>query len=79
MMKLVWNLKNEVAIPLHHIRVFEIEDNTDMSETDKEKIGIKDYAVIARYQVCTGDWQYIFTSDSKSDCIHFIDELEDFL
>lgn len=79
MMKVVWDLQNETAIPLHHIRVFEIEDNTETSETVKEKLGIKDYAVIARYQVCTGDWRYVFTSDSKSDCIHFIDTLEDYL
>ena len=78
-MKLVWDLKNEVAIPLHHIRVFDIVDKTDMSETDKERLGIKDYVVIARYQVCTGYWEYVFTSDSKSDCIHFIDALEEYL
>ncbi len=79
MMKLVWDLRDEVAIPLHHIRVFEIEDKTDMSETDKEEIGIRDYVVIAKYQIDKGYWEYVFTSDSKADCIHFIDTLEDYL
>lgn len=79
MMKVVWDLKNKTAIPLHNICVFEIEDNTEMSEADKDKLGIEDYSVIARYQICTGDWRYVFTSNSKADCIHFIDTLEGYL
>ena len=78
-MKVLWDLKNKKAIPVHHIRVFEIEDHTKMSDHDKNALGIEDYSVIARYQVCTGDWARVFTAKTKAECIHFIDVIEDSL
>ena len=78
-MKLLWNLKNTKAIPVHHIRVFEIEDDTEMSDHDKQALGIENYSVIARYQVCTGDWARVFTAKTKAECVHFIDLVEEYL
>ena len=78
-MKVLWSLDKTRAVPMHHIRVFEIEDNTKMTDHNKERLGIKDYSVIVRYQICTGDWFRVFTADTKAECVHFIDEMEEYL
>lgn len=78
-MKILWSLDKKRAVPLRHIRVFEIEDNTEMSAADKERLGLKDYSVIVRYQVCTGDWFWVFTADTQEECRTFIYDLQDYL
>lgn len=78
-MKILWSLDNTRAIPLRHIRVFEIEDDTKMTEKDKERLGLKNYSVIVRYQICTGDWFRVFTADTKEECRTFIYDLQDYL
>ena len=78
-MRVLWNLDKTKAIPLRHIRVFEIIDNTEMDEKDKERLGVKNYSVIVRYQVCSGDWFRVFTADTEEECRTFIYDLQDYL
>lgn len=78
-MRVLWNLDKTKAIPLRHIRVFEIEDHTERTEKDKERLGVKNYSVLVRYQICTGDWFWVFTADTKEECRTFIYDLQDYL
>ena len=78
-MNVLWSLDKTKAIPLQHIRVFEIKDNTEMSAADKEELGLKDYSVIVRYQFGMGNWFCVFTADTKLECETFINDLSDYL
>ena len=70
-MKVIWNLENEVAIPTNQITSFQIATIDDWSQKSKEGWRGGRYYVIARYAITGND--FVFTSDSKGDCIRFIE------
>ena len=72
-MKIIWDLDKLVAIPKSNIKEFEICNIDKWSKEAKAKWQGSRYYVIARYTICTGDFKSVFTSDSKEDCITFIE------
>lgn len=72
-MKVIWDLDKIVAIPKSNIKAFEICTTDEWCKTAKDKWQGGRYYVIARYTICMGDSQRVFTSDSKEDCITFIE------
>lgn len=78
-MRVIWNLRNDVAIPFNNIKEFEIRDCSKCSEKAKEEYGIQDWCVVVWFKVNVACEQFVFTANSKADCIHFVDEMEGFL
>lgn len=72
-MKIIWDLDKIVAIPKNNIKAFEICNIDKWSKEAKAKWQGGRYYVIARYTIFTGDSKSVFTSDSKEDCITFIE------
>ena len=72
-MKIIWDLDKLVAIPKSNIKEFEICNIDKWSKEAKAKWQGGRYYVIARYTICVGDSKIVFTSDSKEDCITFIE------
>ncbi len=72
-MKILWDLDKLVAIPKSNIKAFEIDNIDQWSKEAKAKWQGGRYYVIARYTICMGNSQRVFTSDSKEDCIAFIE------
>lgn len=74
-MKVIWNLEKTVAIPISNIKDLEINNIDEWGKSSKEQWDGGRYYVIARYTVCTGHAERVFTSDSREECEKFIENL----
>ncbi len=74
-MKVVWGIKEDVAIPVANIKEFEIISTDDWCNQAKENWTGGRYIVKATYTICYGVNTYIYSSDSKEDCRRFIENL----
>lgn len=82
MMKMIWNLDKTVAVPLHNIKVFEIEDVEDRSEFARKEWYEKKrkrFVVVARYKIVTGMRMEVYSAEDKNSCIDYINNLEGYL
>lgn len=64
MKKIVWDIEKKVAIPTDNIKNFEILNSSDSK-----------FCVIARFVICTGNVETVFTSNSLEECQNFIESI----
>jgi len=74
-MKVIWDLDYVTAIPLNNISCFEIGSTDEWSSQSKKEWKGGRYYVTARYTIYTGTSSRIFSSDSREECIKYIENI----
>lgn len=72
-MKVIWDLDYVTAIPLNNISCFEIGSIDEWCSQSKREWKGGKYYVRARYTICTGASDIVFSSDSREECIKYIE------
>ena len=74
-MKVVWDIEKKVAIPLTNISCFEIDTTDEWCQKSRDEWNGGRYYVVARYTILTGLSAYVYTSDSREECVKFVELL----
>lgn len=74
-MKVIWDLDYVTAIPLNNISCFEIGNIDEWSSQSKREWKGGRYYVTARYTIYTRTSSRVFSSDSREECIKYIENI----
>lgn len=74
-MRVIWSLDKTLAIPVSNIKALEVLTIDEWCKTSKDEWKGGRYYVLARYTICTGASKIVFTSDSKEECMRFIETI----